>query len=325
MKTNAHPSVAVGVVALGLLTTLTPPVSADSLLVAGFGGDVVAEYDRATGASLGTFASHASMDGPTAMVYGTDGNLYVLNEFSHNVLRFNGTTGAFIDEFISSAALTTAGLGDPGDMEIGPDGHLYLSSHFSIAPAAVWKFNGISGAFISHFATFGAVSHTHGLAFGPGGKLYLGDLGASGVRQFDAATGADLGFFATHPSLFITGDLAFAPDGKLHVTSDGGNGVHRFTSSGAFIDSLIAPGAFQSYWGILFDGGSLYLGNKATGVVKEYTDTGVFVSDLIPLSPGPFDMIPKIVPEPSTAALLLIGFGCVATRRRERAGVTCHI
>ena len=132
MKTNAHSTVALSAVFLGLLTTFLPSHTfASSLLIAGFGGDAVGEFDRASGAFTGSFASHPSMDGPTAMVSGSDGNLYVLDEFSKNVLRFDGTTGAFIDEFISTADFIAAGVADPTDMEIGPDGNFYISSHFS--------------------------------------------------------------------------------------------------------------------------------------------------------------------------------------------------
>jgi hypothetical protein len=321
MKPHAHHAVAAGAVALGLLAASLPsPTHAASLLVAGFAGDAIAEYDRATGALLGIFASHPSMDGPTAMVYGADGNLYVLNEFSKNVLRFNGLTGAFIDEFISMADLTAAGVPDPGDMELGADGHLYLMSHFSTAAAAIWKFDGASGAFLSPFATFGAVSHTHGLTLGPGDKWYMSDLGAGVVRQFDVTTGADLGVFATDGALSLGADLEFAPDGTLYVTADGGTGVRHFSSGGASLPPLIAPGASESYWGILVDDGDLFLGNKATGVVKQYTDTGVFVADLISGVPGPFDILPKAVPEPGAAALLFMSAALLSARRRQGGG-----
>src|SRR5262245_47218245 len=96
------------------------------ILVAGFDADVVLRYDGG-GGFVGSFASDASMNGPTAMVYNGSGNLLVLNEFSNNVLEFNGTTGAFVGTLISPAGLGSVGITDPSDMEIGPDGHLYIS------------------------------------------------------------------------------------------------------------------------------------------------------------------------------------------------------
>ena len=303
----------------GLALALTffaaaPHSRGGDLLLSAFASDAIARYDS----TLGTFSSFATapglMDGPTAMVYGGDGNLYVLCEFSHNVLRFNGTSGAFIDEFISTAALGAAGVTDPDDMELGPDGNFYVTSHGSTVAAAIWKFSGTTGAFVSNFATFGAAAHTHGLTLGPGGKFYLGDLTAGIIRQFNAVTGANLGTFAANPLLSLTADLTFTPDGSLYVACDGNNGIQHFNPSGTFLGSLVAPGGAQSYWGILADGGFLYVSNKATDTLKKYTDTGVFVADITG-GPGAFDIIP-LVPEPGTGGLLLAGVAGLALGRR---------
>ena len=308
--------------ALSLPLFAAPPKApANDLLVAVFSGDVVARYDGTSGALVGTFAAHATMDGPTAMVYGADGNLYVLSEFSHNVLRFDGTTGAFIDEFISSATLGAAGVPDPGDMELGPDGNLYISSHFPAGGpsfTAVWKFSGTTANdFLGPFASFGAFSHTHGLSFGPGGKLYLGDLGIiTGVRQFDAVTGAYLGAIPIAPPGLLFGDLTFTPDGNLYATADGNGGVVKY--NGITTTPLIVPGAFGSYWGIYADGGFLYVGNKDTGTIKKFTDSGIFVSDFIAGAGAPFDMISMPTPEPGTGGLLLAGLAGLALRRTRR-------
>ena len=297
------------------LFAAAPQSRGGDLLLAGFAADAIARYDSTLG-TFSSFASGAGMDGPTAMVYGADGNLYVLCEFSHNVLRFNGTTGAFIDEFISAAALGGAGISDPDDMELGPDGNFYISNHISTVAAAIWKFSGTTGAFLANFATFGATSHTHGLAFGPGGKLYIGDLSAGLIRQFNATTGANLGTFASHPSLTMTGDFAFTPDDTLYVACNGDNGIQHFSPDGTFIGSVIAPGLSQSYWGILADGGNLYVSNKATETLKKYTDAGVFVADITG-GPGAFDII-AFVPEPGAGGLLLAGIAGLGLWRRWR-------
>ena len=313
MKT---PILSRALIALTLTLVAAPPKGrANDLLVAVFSGDKVARYDGATGALIGTFASHPSMDGPAAMFYGADGNLYVLCEFSHNVLRFNGTTGAFIDEFISPATFGTVGVFDPGDMELGPDGNLYVSSHFpefSAPFTAVWKFSGTTANdFLGPFASFGTAHHTHGLSFGPGAKLYLGDIDLGGMHRFDATTGADLGTLVLGPPFTFFGDLTFTPDGTLYATVDGGGGVLSY--DGFSTTALIAPG--NSYWGILADGGFLYVGNKDTGTIKKFTDTGGFVSDFITADGAPFDMISMPTPEPGTGALLLAGLAGLALRR----------
>ncbi len=311
MKT---PLLRCALVALTLtLFAALPRVRAD-LLLAARGADTVVRYDS-TGGTFSTFAADpngAVYAGITAMVYGADGNLYVLYEYdSLGVLRYNGTTGAFIDEFISAATLGAAGIGDPGDMEVGPDGNFYISDHISTVTAAVWRFSGTTAnTFIDNFATFGAGSHTHGLAFGPGGKLYLGDAATGQVHQFNATTGADLGTYATTGAPTPYGDLAFTPDGTLYATHSGG--VLR-AAGPAFGPPFITG---DSYWGILADGGFLYLSDLTTGTLKKYTDTGIFVADITG-GPGAFDIIP-MVPEPGAGLLVLAGLASLGLGRRRR-------
>ena len=170
------------------------------MLVADFSDDAVLRYDGTTGELIGTFASHPSLDGVASITYGSDGKLYVLGEFSLNVLRFDGLTGAFIDEFISPSDMGSVGLTDPGFMEFGPDGNLYILHHVSGLPDAVFKFNGTTGDFISTFATGSGMAHTHGLTFGSG-SLYLGNLVDSTIERYDSVTGAFLGASPPDPGL----------------------------------------------------------------------------------------------------------------------------
>ena len=58
------------------------------------------------------------------------------------------------------------------------------------------------------------------------------------------------------------------------------------------------------------------MSNRATGTLKQYTDTGVFVADILG-GPGAFDII-TFVPEPGTGALLLAGITVLARRRVRR-------
>lgn len=67
----------------------------------------VVSFDLATGAST-TFVAPGSggLSGPTDLAFGPDGNLYVLGhlaQFSNgSILRYDGTTGAFIDTFVNA-------------------------------------------------------------------------------------------------------------------------------------------------------------------------------------------------------------------------------
>src|SRR6266404_4837313 len=61
--------------------------------------------------------------------FGPDGMLYVANDFTpngpSNILRFDGTTGNFVDVFVSG------GLGFVDGILWGPDGNLYVTSNTS--------------------------------------------------------------------------------------------------------------------------------------------------------------------------------------------------
>lgn len=292
-----------------------PTATFADMLVAGFSGDAIYRFN-ASGTYLGVFASHPTlMDGPTAMVYQTGGNLLVLNEFSHNVLRFNGASGAYLGEFISPATLGGVGLLDPGDMEIGPDGNLYLMSHFN-SSANIFKFDGTSGAYLGVFSLNPPIHHEHGLAFGPGGDLYQGNVASGLVERFNGITGAAMGNFTAAPVGPIA-ELIFGPS-RLYVSLDGGGGVARFDAfSGAALGYLIPPGT--SHWGMTIDGGTLYVSNTATGEIRKYdTATDAFLGDFIVTGPGAFDLMIMPVPEPSSVGLMLFGLAALIRTRRPR-------
>src|SRR5207249_6191735 len=94
---------------------------------------------------------------------------YIASQATHRILRFSGSTGAFLDEFV------TAGSGDldaPSGLVFGPDGNLYVGS---TTRNTILRFDGTSGAFIDVFvpAGRGGLTVPVGLAFGPDGNLYV--------------------------------------------------------------------------------------------------------------------------------------------------------
>ena len=62
---------------------------------------------------------------PEFPVFGADGNLYLTSRSTDEVLRYNGTTGAFMNAFVPDSA---GGLDSPRELVFGPDGHLYVAS-----------------------------------------------------------------------------------------------------------------------------------------------------------------------------------------------------
>ena len=81
------------------------------------------------------------------MAFGPDGNLYITSPTSNNVLRFNGTTGAYIDVFASGGGLSGA-----TGLAFAPDGYLYVSSCYT---DNILRFDATTGAFVDEFFASG--------------------------------------------------------------------------------------------------------------------------------------------------------------------------
>ena len=94
------------------------------------------------------------LSGPLEMVYGSDSNLYIVSEGTNSVKRYNGSTGAYIDDFVSSGS---GGLSTPVGMAFGQDGNLYVSSYGTNGTNGILRYNGTSGAFIDNFASGGRI------------------------------------------------------------------------------------------------------------------------------------------------------------------------
>src|SRR5262249_7297931 len=65
------------------------------------------------------------LDNANGLAFGPDGYLYVASWRTNSVLRYNATTGAFIDTFVSAGS---GGLTGPQYVAFRPDGYLYVSS-----------------------------------------------------------------------------------------------------------------------------------------------------------------------------------------------------
>ena len=83
----------------------------DNLLyVSDFGANNIKRFDPATGEYLGIFTT---VDGPADLGFGPDGKLYVsiFGQNMNNVVRFDGTTGAPLGEFVPAFGATIGPAG----------------------------------------------------------------------------------------------------------------------------------------------------------------------------------------------------------------------
>jgi subtilisin-like proprotein convertase family protein len=116
--------------------------------------------------------SDSCLDAPFDPTFGPDGNLYVVSNRSDRILRYNGTTGDFIDFFIDSPA---GGLIAPQGIGFGPDGNAYVAD-WTGTQGRIRKYDGATGAFISEIVPPG----TGGLG-DANFLLFVTDCNANGI------------------------------------------------------------------------------------------------------------------------------------------------
>jgi len=142
----------------------------------------VHRYDLSTGAFLGLFVD--GMDDPAGIAFGPDGNFYVV-EFASGannaILRFDGNTGAFIEEFVPDGG---GGMSRAATITFGPDGSLYV-----VDSSAVYRFHGLTGAFMDIFIPqeLGGIVNPTRLTF-EGNQAFLVSSGTDQVMRFGAAS-----------------------------------------------------------------------------------------------------------------------------------------
>lgn len=135
---------------------------------------------------------------------------YLTNQ--HKVLRYNGTTGAYLGEFVTNGS---GGLIGPADLAFGPGGSLFVASRGTYN---VLRYNGTTGVFQGAFASDGNTSEPFGLVFGPDGFLYVSYCGADHIVRFNGSTGECLGPLITGTNACPT-DIIFT-DGTIHQQLD---------------------------------------------------------------------------------------------------------
>jgi streptogramin lyase len=247
-------------------------------------------------------AGSGGLSSPAGITLGPDGNAYVAGN-GGAVLRYNGTTGAYLNTFVSQGSGGLAFASNSG-LAFGPDSNLYVTSG---STNQVLEYNGSTGTFIGAFvsAGLGGLSNPVGLAFGPDGNLYVTSNATNAVLRYqgplDGSPGAPLPASGQSGATFVapsSGGLAaplnaiFGPDGNLYV--DGGEtlGILRYNgTTGAFIDAFVPGGTDTSDAlagrGMAFDQeGRFYVGD-ASNAVHRFDSQGNYLGDLLVDSVNP--------------------------------------
>ena len=141
-----------------------------------------------TGALITTVDAGGIMNDPEGVTRGPDGNIYVADAGGNDVLKFDGTTGAFMGTFVAAGS---GGLAGSRGVAFGPDGNLYVTSFNT---NQVFRYNGTTGAFMGLFASgtgaCSGLSLPRDLTFGPNGNLFVGSYGSGDIFEYSGSTGA---------------------------------------------------------------------------------------------------------------------------------------
>ena len=164
-------------------------------------GNQIKKVDGITGAFLGDFLSGRAMQSPYSILFGADGMAYVGMYAASAVARFNGQTGAFVDDFVPSGS---GGLRNTTAIVFAPDGSLLVSSD----SGQVKRYHGQTGQYLGDFAADISMTNPNELHFGPGGDLFVSHGVTNTIKRFDGTSGAFLGDFIVPGS----GGLQFNQD-----------------------------------------------------------------------------------------------------------------
>ena len=352
MKTlgNAASALVFGALALAA----GQPATAAVVLVGNTNGNNVVLVNTDTGRIVRDFiaAGSGGLISPDDLTYGPDGNLYVSSgtKTGGAILRYDGRTGAFIDEFATSDSLRR-----PYGAAFGPDGLLYVSSFRS---DEILTYNATTGAFAGVFAsgdgTANGLNGPNDLLFGPDGTLYVTTQGSvadangdvsftqkSQILKYDIATGTGT-VFVDQPAPWPTSfgfvsylGLAFGPDGNLYST-DFANGIRAYdlatgsevgtldtnytgtNPSGNFIGNLLFDGPDLLFTGFLTGSGNIGSVLGATIGAPQVLATGALLQRPIGITLAATNI--AAVPLPASMLTLLAGLvalGGIARRQRR--------
>jgi len=303
------------------LLALATAARAD-LFLSSFNGNTVFRFTDA-GTQIGsgpfvTLAGNGGLNLPHRPMLFPDGNLYVASASNDRILRYNGTTGAFLNAFIQPNAngLGATDLDYPVDMAFGPDGNLYVSSQLN---DAILRFNPNSGAFLGVFASGGSLDGPSGISI-TNGSLYAVGRFSNNVIRYDFNTGAVNGSFSLD-GLNQPFGVDVGADRRLYI-ADGSNGrvIRVDQNSGAILNTFITGLSLPI--GVGFGpSGDLFVANFSANTVGRFDGaTGASKGTFVPASAGvggPNFFSFSGVPEPTGMLLLAMG-AFVGLRRRKK-------
>jgi RHS repeat-associated protein len=248
-------------------------------------GNVVRRFSGVDGSFLGVAAQGHGISRPCGIAFGpTDHLLYVLDAdafistYYDRILRFDGPTGAFVDEFVHPG-----NLDDTCGFNFGPDGDIYVAD---LRTSDVRRFSGADGHFVGVFASGGPLATTTPYFTFAGQDPNAIYVVNNDIYRYDLSTGVGtlvvpgaVGYSSAYPPPAVGPSGAFrSPPGDTSHLDKQSDGTYRRGYLDGRVVSFDANG--RETTDVDRNGNTTVISYDAQGRVSRVVDPGAMTFDL---------------------------------------------
>jgi DNA-binding beta-propeller fold protein YncE len=204
-------------------------------------------------------------------------HLFVSGYFSNNVAIYDACSGAFLRQLETAGRIEGAQA-----VRLNPaDGLIHVVSEGN---GQIQRYrHDATYAFVDVFAQLAPDFHPTGIAFGPGGEVYVASYGQSRVAELDPETGLEIATTLPSDSGLQGADngMMVSASGRLYVPGYDSSTVARVDLASGTIDGdFVAEGTnglFETR-GIVDEGATILVGGEGSGAIYRFdAETGAAI------------------------------------------------